>query len=232
MNLPGLLAAFAALVVLPSRRCRRCRAAPAPRSAWPRSCWSRARDRCAGCRRDRATTSFEATGSLLIGELGSLASRTTPAYSEWSVTPIQSSGVVDLHVVAERMLDRLALGVAIGVGRPGQVVAEDVGVERPAGMDVGLAEERLPLLRLRRSRNAEHKGSRTGCEPTRCRSLRPDQRLPLHVVPRFRQHDPFRAASYRTSSRLASLGARPKQAAAGRQERRYRGPARSTRVAS
>ncbi len=40
------------------------------------------------------TTSFEATGSLLIGELGSLASRTTPAYSEWSVTPIQSSGVV------------------------------------------------------------------------------------------------------------------------------------------
>src|SRR5262249_16776850 len=32
-------------------------------------------------------------GSLLIGELGSFASRVTPTYSEWSVTPAKSSGV-------------------------------------------------------------------------------------------------------------------------------------------
>ena len=34
-----------------------------------------------------------AAGSLLIGELGSFASLITPTYSEWSVTPAQSSGV-------------------------------------------------------------------------------------------------------------------------------------------
>jgi hypothetical protein len=39
------------------------------------------------------TISFCAMGSLLIAEPGSLASRTVPTYSEWSVTPIQSSGV-------------------------------------------------------------------------------------------------------------------------------------------
>src|SRR5437867_12476796 len=34
-----------------------------------------------------------ACGSLLTGELGSFAILTTPTYSEWSVTPAQSSGV-------------------------------------------------------------------------------------------------------------------------------------------
>jgi hypothetical protein len=34
-----------------------------------------------------------ASGSLLTEEPGSLARLTTPAYSEWSVTPAQSSGV-------------------------------------------------------------------------------------------------------------------------------------------
>ena len=34
-----------------------------------------------------------AAGSLLIGEVGSFASLITPTYSEWSVTPAQSSGV-------------------------------------------------------------------------------------------------------------------------------------------
>src|SRR5262245_24941608 len=34
-----------------------------------------------------------AAGSLLIGELGSFAIFVTPTYSEWSVTPAQSSGV-------------------------------------------------------------------------------------------------------------------------------------------
>ena len=33
-------------------------------------------------------------GSLLSAEVGSFASCTTPTYSEWSVTPIQSRGVV------------------------------------------------------------------------------------------------------------------------------------------
>ena len=39
------------------------------------------------------TTSFLATGSFEIGELGSFERRTAPAYSEWSVTPAQSRGV-------------------------------------------------------------------------------------------------------------------------------------------
>ena len=34
-----------------------------------------------------------AAGSLLIGDVGSFASLITPTYSEWSVTPAQSSGV-------------------------------------------------------------------------------------------------------------------------------------------
>ena len=34
-----------------------------------------------------------AAGSLLTAEPGSFARLTTPAYSEWSVTPAQSSGV-------------------------------------------------------------------------------------------------------------------------------------------
>jgi hypothetical protein len=42
------------------------------------------------------TFNLSAIGSLPSAELGSLESRTTPAYSEWSVTPIQSRGVVIL----------------------------------------------------------------------------------------------------------------------------------------
>ena len=34
-----------------------------------------------------------AAGSLLTGDLGSFANLITPTYSEWSVTPAQSSGV-------------------------------------------------------------------------------------------------------------------------------------------
>ena len=37
-----------------------------------------------------------AAGSLLTGDLGSLANLITPTYSEWSVTPAQSSGVTIL----------------------------------------------------------------------------------------------------------------------------------------
>src|SRR5262245_19660752 len=39
------------------------------------------------------STRGAACGILLTGDPGSLASCTTPAYSEWSVTPAQSSGV-------------------------------------------------------------------------------------------------------------------------------------------
>ena len=38
------------------------------------------------------TFSFSAIGSLLKSDCGSLASRTVPMYSEWSVTASKSSG--------------------------------------------------------------------------------------------------------------------------------------------
>jgi len=47
---------------------------------------------------------------------------------------------LDLDIVAEGMLDRLPLGVGVGVGRTGKRVPENVSIERPACVDVGLAE--------------------------------------------------------------------------------------------
>ena len=52
---------------------------------------------------------------------------------------------VDLDVVAERMLDRLALEVLVGVGRGGMDVADGERVERPARVDVGFAEVGVAL---------------------------------------------------------------------------------------
>src|SRR5262245_56846701 len=59
------------------------------------------------------------------------------------------------------MLDRLALRVFVSVGRSGDVVAEDIGVERPARVDMRLTEIRVALrCALRQGRASEQ---RYGC---------------------------------------------------------------------
>src|SRR5207244_7136865 len=52
---------------------------------------------------------------------------------------------VDLHVVAERMLDRLALEVLVRVAGIGEDVPDGERVERPARVDVRLAEVGVAL---------------------------------------------------------------------------------------
>ena len=52
---------------------------------------------------------------------------------------------LELHRVATRVLDRLTDRVLVRFFRPGDGVAEYVGVERPACMDMGLAEIDVPL---------------------------------------------------------------------------------------
>ena len=52
---------------------------------------------------------------------------------------------LEAHHVATRVLDRLAERVFVRVFRPGDGVAEYVGVERPACMEMGLAEIDVPL---------------------------------------------------------------------------------------
>ncbi len=64
---------------------------------------------------------------------------------------------LDLNHVACGMPDRLAQGVLVRLLGPGERVAEDVGIERPARVDVGLAEEDVAqrvLLRTGEKRQA------------------------------------------------------------------------------
>jgi hypothetical protein len=58
-------------------------------------------------------------------------------------SPVERS--VDLDVEAQRMLDRLAPEVLVGVARIGDGVPDAERVERPAGVDVGLAEIGLAI---------------------------------------------------------------------------------------
>ena len=52
---------------------------------------------------------------------------------------------INLDVVTEGVLDGLAPGVLVGVGRPGEFVTEQPGVRRPTGVQVGLAEVGIAL---------------------------------------------------------------------------------------
>src|SRR5690606_18329079 len=75
---------------------------------------------------------------------------------------------LDLDVVAEGVLDWLALGIGEGIGRTGHGVAEDVGVERPACVDVRLAEEGVAvgvaLGQGGRAGAGHERQERAGCE--------------------------------------------------------------------
>ena len=73
---------------------------------------------------------------------------------------------VDLHVVAERMLDRLALEVLVRVAGSGEDVPERERVERPARVHVRLAEVGV-ALGVRRGQRRK----RDETEPPRQRSL-------------------------------------------------------------
>ena len=69
---------------------------------------------------------------------------------------------LDLNHVAPGMPDRLAYGELVRLLGPGERVAEDVGVERPAGVEVGLTEEDVTqrvLLRMGQERRAEDPGA-------------------------------------------------------------------------
>ncbi len=56
---------------------------------------------------------------------------------------------VDLDLVAQRVLDGLALEVLVGVARIGEAVPDEPGIERPARVDVRLAEIGLAVGVLR-----------------------------------------------------------------------------------
>jgi len=48
-----------------------------------------------------------------------------------------------LRATAERVFDGLTIPIFVSFGRPGQVVGENIGVERPAGMLACLVEYAL-----------------------------------------------------------------------------------------
>ena len=72
--------------------------------------------------------------------------------------PVQR--LLDLDVVAERMLDRLALAIFQRGVRTGHVVAEQPGVDGPARMDVLFAEIGIAVLGLSRCHSQKRCGAR------------------------------------------------------------------------
>ena len=71
---------------------------------------------------------------------------------------------LDLDVVAERMLDYLALRILEGLIGPGDAVAHDPCVHRPTGVDVGLAEVGVALgIRLAERRQCCRKAKSHEC---------------------------------------------------------------------
>ena len=91
------------------------------------------------------TFSLSAIGSLLISELGSFASLTVPDIFGMISHRLEVERALELHCVAGRVLDRLAERIFVRLFRPRDRGAEHVGVERPACVDMGLAEIGVPL---------------------------------------------------------------------------------------
>jgi hypothetical protein len=64
---------------------------------------------------------------------------------------------LDLDLEARRVLDGLALEILVGLAGIGDAVAEEPGIQRPAGVDVGLTEVGLAvgILRLGEGRRRQ-----------------------------------------------------------------------------
>jgi hypothetical protein len=69
--------------------------------------------------------------------------------------PLKVDGCPDLHVVAGGVFDRLTHRVLVCFLGPGHRIAEDVCVQRPTGVLVGLPEIGVPFLSMRRAQNQD-----------------------------------------------------------------------------
>ena len=71
---------------------------------------------------------------------------------------------LELNRVARGMLDRLPHGELVGILGVGQVVANDVGIERPACVEVRLAEEDVSSRCILRHRSGGESQQRSRSE--------------------------------------------------------------------
>src|SRR5262245_40366732 len=120
---------------------------------------------------------------------------------------------IDLDVVAERVLDRLALEILVGIARTGNPVAEGPGIERPAGVNVRLTKIRVAKgIALRRRRRCEAQQKRgAACHNRRSIHLGLPPSVPMVAGPAlYRDEDRQRGNSRgRAAGRYCPLGQYP-----------------------